>query len=174
MDPQTNLYLQYYQAQTGGRLSAFEGARRVQVGNGLGDILRGIFRHVLPIAARGASTFLSQTLSGRDGGLGWKEAAKSAIMPTAHNVVTQSLDKIGNAVQSQSGNGRTRLRARRRKRTQKGYVSPSVGGQTDQTGGRRRRRHKQGTRSGYKRKRSGSKGHTKARQSIKKIKFLNF
>ena len=51
MDPQTNLYLAYYRSQSGGNLPAFHGARGGQSGAGLGDILRGIWRTIFPIAA---------------------------------------------------------------------------------------------------------------------------
>ena len=57
MDPQTDLYIRYYTEQSGSALPTFSGARRGQNGAGLGDILRGIFRAILPIAAHGASTF---------------------------------------------------------------------------------------------------------------------
>ena len=81
MDPQTNLYLRYYSAQAGGQLLTFNGARRGQYGAGLGDILKGIWRIIFPIAARGASTFMSETLPAKDSGCDW-----AAIAPMARNV----------------------------------------------------------------------------------------
>ena len=86
MDNQTNLYLRYYKAQSGGDLPSFHGARRGQFGAGLGDILRNIFRTLFPIAAQGAGTFLTETMKARDAGAaGWGAATKAAIAPTAKN-----------------------------------------------------------------------------------------
>ena len=96
MDPQTQLYLRYYSAQSGGALPTFSGARPGQYGAGLGDILRGLFRTILPIAAHGASTFLNETLRAKESGTAqsWGEAAKAALGSTAENVVTNSLNKL--------------------------------------------------------------------------------
>ena len=68
MDSQTQNYLRYYSTQSGGALDPFQGARRGQYGSGLGDILRGIFRSVMPIATRGASTFLGEMTREREDG----------------------------------------------------------------------------------------------------------
>ena len=99
MDPQTPVYLRYYIAQSGGSLPTFAGARRGQHGAGLGDILRGIFRTILPIAAHGASTFLNETLKAKESGSGqsWGDAAKAALVSSAENVVTHSLQKLKTA-----------------------------------------------------------------------------
>jgi hypothetical protein len=167
MDAQTNLYLGYYKAQSGGELPSFNGARRAQYGGGLGDILRGLFRTLFPIAARGASTFLSETLKAKDAGAaGWGAAAKAAIAPTAQNVITQALDKVTEARngQGQAGGRRHRRKSARRskrksKKSSKNRTSSHA--DTSQLGGRRRR---------------GRKRHYKTEHStdFKKIKFLNF
>lgn len=159
MDPQTNLYLSYYTNQSGGALPAFTGARRGQYGAGLGDIFRGIFRTLFPIAAHGANAFLNETLRAKESGNGsWSEAAKSAISPTAHSILTSTLNTIRNGAQ-QSGGGRTRRRRRRAR----------IGGSSAPGSGQAAIRHK---RRGYKRRHGGSKGHKRRHQ--KKIKFLNF
>ena len=54
----------------------------IQSGAGLGDVLRGIFRFLAPIALRGLSTFASRTLTGQQLGMPLALAAKSAIVPT--------------------------------------------------------------------------------------------
>lgn len=117
MDPQTNLYLRYYTAQSGGELSAFHGARRTQVGSGLGDILRGLFRTIFPMAVRGASTFLSEAVRATDAGAGWGDAAKAAIAPTAQNLLNDGLNRL-----SQKGTGR---RHRRKHTPRKAYKRPA-------------------------------------------------
>lgn len=129
MDAQTNIYLQYYKAQRGGQIQPVQGARRAQYGGGLGDILRGIFRSIFPIVARGASTFLSEAVQSHDSGKGWGEAAKSAIAPTIGNVAKSTLDKIASAAAtdaaaaSQSGTGNDESRAPSRALPRRAYKS---------------------------------------------------
>ena len=96
MDPQTQLYLRYYSAQSDGSLQTFSAARRDQYRAGLGDILRGIFRPILSIAALGGSTFLNETVKAKDSGSAqsWGDAAKAALGSTAENMVTNSLEKV--------------------------------------------------------------------------------
>ena len=167
MDSQANLYLRYYRAQAGGNLPAYHGVRRGgQYGTGLGDILRNIWRTIFPIAARGASTFLNETLKARDTGAssGWAAAAKAAIAPTAQTVLSQALDKVASAAAGpkpaeQKGTGK------RRKRRAKHRKPPLP---EPQFGGGRRKKHY----AGYKRPQSG--GTKRRKKKSKKIKFLNF
>lgn len=160
MDPQTNLYLNYYTTQSGGALPAFTGARRGQYGAGLGDIFRGIFRTLFPIAAHGASAFLNETLRAKEGGSGsWAQAAKSAISPTAHSILSNTLQTLQNGAQ-QSGGGQGRRRRRRNGRSGAHRALTTVSAS-----------HKP-SRRGYKRHHSEAKGHK--RHLHKKIKFLNF
>jgi len=94
----------------------FAGARFNQQGSGFGDILRGIFRFIFPIAARGVSTFVGEAVKAHDSGADWKTAAKSAILPTAQNVTGRTLDQIRDAQApaptaepaAQSGSGKRR------------------------------------------------------------------
>ena len=99
MDPQTQLYLRYYSAQSDGSLQTFSAARRDQYRAGLGDILRGIFRTILPIAVHVASTFLNEMVKAKDSGSAhsWSDAAKAALGSTAENVFTNSLQKLKKA-----------------------------------------------------------------------------
>lgn len=162
MDEQTSAYLQYYKAQTGGQLHTFSGTRRAQLGGGLGDILRGIWRTIFPMAARGASTFLNETLKAKNGGINWGDAAKAALLPVAKEAAAHAIEKVAAASarppQEQSGSGRRRRKKRRHHLTHSKQHPP-------QTGGRRRRR-------GYKRAASGTqRKHTRR---AKRIKFLNF
>lgn len=149
MDAQTNVYLQYYRNQNGGGLDTFLGARRGQYGNGIGDVLKGILRTVLPIAARGASTFLSETFRNKDSGMDWKNAAKEAIGPTSQTTLDHAVSRIT----KRKASPRTTTTKRRRHRKRK----------SNQKGGRRSRKV-------FKRKR-----RTKSKKRFsKRIKFLNF
>ena len=151
MDPQTALYLQYYKNQAGGNLPVFSGARRGQYGAGLGDILRGIFRTVLPIAIRGAASFLGTTLKSHDSGSTWKNAALNALPSTAQSITNEAVEKLKDATGNHQEGGRRRRKCGR-----------CLGVQS----GGKRKRH-----GGYKRKRSKSLG---AAKSAKRIKFINF
>lgn len=113
MDPHTNLYLRYYQDQQGGQITYFRGAKRYQVGAGIGDVLKGIFRTVLPIAAHGASTFLNEMFQAKGNQApNWGAAAKAAIVPTARQVIDDSIEKITRRGK-QSGSGRKKKYRRR-------------------------------------------------------------
>ena len=112
MDAQTHNYLRYYSSQSGGALDPFQGARRGQYGNGLGDILKGIFRTVLPIAAHGASTFLGEMVKQKASGDSWKNSAINAMSPTAHQVVDKVHEKFRK--RKQLGGGKRRKRKLKR------------------------------------------------------------
>jgi len=178
MDPQTNLYLRYYSAQAGGQLPTFNGARRGQYGAGLGDILKGIWRTIFPIAARGASTFLSETLRAKDSGSDWAAAAKSAIAPMARNVGASVIEKIASASTASASIPTTQPQAVPMLSAPPPNPNPPQSGS-----GRRRRRKKYNLRNsdqsqcgsgshrqGYKRRKSSGKKHSQS----KRIKFLNF
>lgn len=74
-------YLRYYVAQHGGAIPVFRGSRTHQDGGGIGDILRGIWRWLAPVALRGVSSFAANTLKAHEEGKTLGEAAKSAIGP---------------------------------------------------------------------------------------------
>jgi len=79
------IFCRYYRNQIGGGLPVFHGAD--QYGEGLGDILRGVFRFLLPIASSAASKFITSTSSGIDAGQSLTQAAKSAILPTVGEAI---------------------------------------------------------------------------------------
>ena len=95
-DPQKPLYWRYSSAHSAGSFRTFADARRGQYGARLWEILGGILRTILPIAAHGASTFLDETVKAKVSGSphSWGDAAKAAHGYTADNVVTNSLQKL--------------------------------------------------------------------------------
>lgn len=87
-----------------------------QSGAGLGDILRGIFRFLMPVALRGIQSFAGSTLAGTQAGMSLPSAAKAAIMPTISavagsaaptisRIVSQVIPGFGVARATQSGSG---------------------------------------------------------------------
>lgn len=97
-------YCRYYQAQSGGEIPVFRGGR--QSGEGLGDILRGIFRFIAPLALRGISAFAGHTLDAHQKGATLKDAAKSALNPTLNCVASgfaEQLQRGRNEQQAGSG-----------------------------------------------------------------------
>ena len=88
-----NMYFDLY-TQRGGDFPVFQGARHIQYGNGFGDVLRGFLRHVLPVAVKGAASFLGSLMQKRDEGQNWGNAAKSAIIPAANTVLNETANKI--------------------------------------------------------------------------------
>ena len=74
-------YCACYDSQMGGaQLRVFRGG--IQSGAGLGDILRGVLRFLVPIALRGLGSFAGRTLLGTQAGKTLGEAAKAAVVPS--------------------------------------------------------------------------------------------
>lgn len=97
-------YCRYYQAQSGGGdIPVFRGGR--QSGEGLGDILRGIFRFIAPLALRGISAFAGHTLDAHQKGATLKDAAKSAINPTLSSVASGFAEQFERKKNEQAGSG---------------------------------------------------------------------
>ena len=119
-NPAVNNYIQFFERRlqhgSGFDYPVFTGARFNQQGSGFGDILKGIFRFIFPIAARGVSTFVGEAVRAHETGADWKTAAKSALLPTAQNVTSKALDQIREALApplavgsgAQSGSGKRR------------------------------------------------------------------
>ena len=103
-------YLRYYRAQRGGEIPVFRGG---QSGAGLGDILRGIFRFLTPLALRGVQAFAGNAPASTRAGMSMAEAARSAIRPALVAAGGSGLSHVVDAVapgliprsSQQSGNG---------------------------------------------------------------------
>jgi hypothetical protein len=96
-------YCRYYHAQSGGEIPVFRGGR--QSGEGLGDILRGIFRFIAPLALRGISAFAGHTLDAHQKGATLKDAAKSALTPTLNSVASGFAEQFNRGRNEQTGSG---------------------------------------------------------------------
>ena len=98
MDSQSDSYVRYYTSQHGGSIPVFRGSRYYQEGAGIGDILRGIFRFIAPVAVRGLSSFAGNTLRAHEAGASLADAAKAAIAPALG-------DAMNGAFPRQAGSG---------------------------------------------------------------------
>ena len=88
--------MRYYTQQHGGSLPIFRGGRHdQQEGAGLGDIFRGIFRFVAPIALRGLSSFAANTLRAQQQGVPLGEAAKAALLPAIGEAARSAVGQAG-------------------------------------------------------------------------------
>ena len=147
MDSQCRNYFHYYNSQLGGDLSVFRGTR-YQEGSGIGDFFKGLWKFVSPIVGSAAKTLVTSAGSNLSSGANWKEAAKSAIIPTLASGIGALAEKLD---KKQAGGGRRRKRRH-----------PAV---TPQAGGKRRRRT-----GVYK----GKKRHRKRHHKTKKHQRFNF
>lgn len=107
-DQNVRTYVEHYQRGSG-VLPAFEGSM-YQDGNGLGDVLKSVFRAVLPIFTSGASTFLKSAAHGISEGKSLGDAAKESLAPAAKKVVGKAVKRV-----VQSGKGRKKRRVYKRK-----------------------------------------------------------
>lgn len=104
-----NIYCRYYKGQLGGEFPIFQGG---QHGAGLGDILRGIFRFIAPIAIRGISTFASNTLDAHQKGSDLKTAALGALRPALGAMASAASNSLSAKVKEQSGSGSALFRGK--------------------------------------------------------------
>ena len=88
-----NIYFQLYN-QRGGDFQVFQGARYIQYGNGFGYVLRGFLRHVLPVAVKGAASFLGSLMQKREEVQNWGNAAKQSNLPAAGTVLNEAANRV--------------------------------------------------------------------------------
>jgi hypothetical protein len=94
MEPRVELYKQAF-SHTGGGFDfpVFRGAHRQQYGEGVGDVLRGIWRFFRPVLIKGGQTLaktLGETLKPE---ANIKDVLKSAVKPTLAAMAGSTLDQ---------------------------------------------------------------------------------
>ena len=87
-------YLAHYKSQHGGGLRFFRGG--YQTGAGLGDILRRVFRFIVPVATTGLKTFATNAIGGVQSGMPLASAAKAALGPTVNAMAGPLLSRFMN------------------------------------------------------------------------------
>ena len=103
-----NIHVQLYN-QRGGDFPVFQGASYIQYGNGFGDVLRGFLRHVLPVAVKGAASFLGSLMQKSEEGQNWGNAAKQSIFTAAGTVLNEAANRM-----KQGGSGKKKRKNRKR------------------------------------------------------------
>ena len=116
-DPQAQALYLLYKNQYGGALyPVFRGGRQLQYGEGFGDIFKSIWKWVFPVVSSGAGTFLEEMVKKKGEGVGWKEAAKSAIQPTIMETISRGAEQVSKAMderkKTQEGKGKKRRKRR--------------------------------------------------------------
>ena len=96
-------YCRYYRSQRGGEIPVIRGGS--QSGAGIGDILRGVGRFLMPVALRGIGSFAGHMLSGTASGMSLKNAAKAAVIPSLSAPVGLSSGQSGSGVLFDGENG---------------------------------------------------------------------
>ena len=87
-------YLAHYKSQHGGGMRFYRGG--VQTGAGIGDILRRVFRFIMPVATTGLKSFATNALGGLSAGMPLLNAAKSAIGPAVEAVAGPLISRFMN------------------------------------------------------------------------------
>ncbi len=171
-------YQQHYRKQSGGT-TVFRGSRRWQRGDGVGDIIRGIARFLLPVVLRGASTFAGETINANERGVSLGEAAKGALKPAmqaAVEAVAESFQGgIGKQapVTSEQGAARMKRKSDRssdtniesKRRRRKSSKRKSSSGSVKQKGGDRK---KVSTKRVYKGNQLGGQASAKTTKTVRK------
>ena len=163
--------IKYLAGQHGGNFPVFRGSRQYQYGSGFGDVLKGIFRRVLPIALEGAATFFTAASQAKNRGLSIREAAKEALKPTAESVISGAAKAINQKIEER----RAKKEEEERRRTEPSeesqkWTDAAEGRGNSHTGkGSRKRKHKNSRHKGksYKRfKKSNSKSLSKLKKAF--------
>ena len=106
-----DMYRQYYTNQQDGRgMPIYSGALR-QKGHGLGNVIGGLFRHILPFLGRAAvstgSNIVGDLISGRK------------LKETMNARIPEGIKGLASSVVNQSGSGLRKRKRRQRKKKKK-------------------------------------------------------
>lgn len=82
-------------------IRVYTGAPRYQYGQGFGDVLRGIFRTVMPVVVRAGKTLFKTSAAALKDGSSIQESFKSALKPTLRTVLKHGGRALGNVIESQ-------------------------------------------------------------------------
>lgn len=135
-----------YVGQVGkGSIPVYSGAE-FQYGAGFADILRSVWRYVVPIfapvAAGAASKFITSTAQSLNEGHSLRDATRNAFKPTLSDAITNSGQALVNKL-NQSGNGRKRKRTTRKAKTSRPRVYKGAGKRVTKPKPKRSKKSKQ-------------------------------
>src|SRR5262252_11010068 len=103
-------YKAYYESQAGGSYQVFRGGMQsggagygypvfrggIQTGAGLGDILRGLFRAVMPVAKQGIASLAKAALPALASGAPIGQTLRSSIAPALSNMAKTAAPVVSN------------------------------------------------------------------------------
>lgn len=159
---QVEAFLRHYRGQYGLGFPVYRG-ERFQSGNGLGNILSGIGRFLLPILVPSAQAFISATAQQMNKGLGIKDAAKAALTPTWQTAALKTMEQVNKRL---TGKGRRRRRRNTKAKSKAKSKSRVVK--------RKRTVYKATTGGGRKRKSPVKKRRIRKRVRVLSPNFANF
>jgi hypothetical protein len=108
-DASRDMYEDYYMNQTGGAMPVFMGAR-IQRGHGLGSILSGLFRHILPFFKANGRQFATNLLkTGVDVAEDMFDNNKK-LSESLKERVPQGIKRVFNDLSFQNGSGLAKRR----------------------------------------------------------------
>jgi len=87
-DARTTAYISFFKNQSGGSMPVFKGLPRYQSGQGIGDIFRGIWRRVVPIALNVGKAALNAFTGAQDEGASFKDSFKATLRPVASAAIS--------------------------------------------------------------------------------------
>ena len=98
MDPRVEQYKNAFCRQygEGANIPVFSGSHRYQYGQGVGDVLRGIWRFFRPVAIKGAQTLLKAGSEAIKDGATVKDVLKSTIKPTIGALLGATAEQMAN------------------------------------------------------------------------------
>lgn len=101
-NPQVELFRSAMLRQSGGGdIQVFRGATRYQYGQGFGDVLRGIWKVIVPVAMRAGKTLFKVGAQAVKEGSTPGDALKSAIRPALRTVLKHGGRALGDAILAQ-------------------------------------------------------------------------
>lgn len=127
-DASRGMYEDYYMRQSGGQMPVFAGSRH-QRGHGIGSILSGMFRHILPfLKANGKNMAVNLLRTGIDVADDVFEGGKK-VSDSLKDRVPQGIKRTFQQMNWQTGSGRAKKRKcapPKRKRTSRKRVNKRV------------------------------------------------
>jgi hypothetical protein len=123
-------YQQHYRQLQKGGTAVYRGQRRWQRGDGIGDVIRGITRFMLPAVMRGVTAFANETMDANERGVSLGDAAKGALKPALNS----AMQALGEGFQGRQAGVGKKAEPRRKTGKRRSTKRKRVSGTTSQDG----------------------------------------